>query len=226
MPPTKKIKIRLRINPEAATPPSRIEAATLVSPSTPNQLDSPIEHPTTPTKQMIIPKTPMAPKKPRKRKRSDVDAEEDITLDTSPSRLLDILTATQMFETAALKPRRPQSSLKKQGIAAFTTGSQTDSKNNQTIIQQNESDPCIFSRLKSLVDRGRRAGGSPSYTFKRGRSAVRYDYMLSQDEERDERDENPRKKRREGSPLSKHDTKSMRQMFCKLALILRLLRLT
>jgi hypothetical protein len=197
----------------------------LKTPTTPRQsFDSQYDGepiPSTPVKQLMqAPSTPSAPGKPTpgKRRFSDITDEEEITLDTPPSRLLELLQSVATTSSGEPKPQstRPESVLRRQGLTVTTSINRPSKRTSSKLVQQAEKDPAVLGRLNSLVDRGRRMGRSPTYTFKRGSSSIRYEYKSEEDVDHEKvEDESPRKKRRQGSPLTEEDSKKLKKMFCK-----------
>ncbi|RMZ77749.1 hypothetical protein DV737_g4227, partial [Chaetothyriales sp. CBS 132003] len=189
------------------------------------QADGQCDLPVTPTAQLMLePATPMAPaRNVRKRTLHQGQPESHLGRDASPSppgrivrsvedststttavtsaatAVTSAATAVTSAATAVTAARRPQSMLKNQGLAVFASSFKQNPHKSQALVDMIERDSSLMDRLKCLIDRGRRFGGSPTYSFNQGRTRIRYVYLSAKDVEYAPVADSPRKKRESGS---------------------------
>ncbi|RMZ91822.1 hypothetical protein DV736_g924, partial [Chaetothyriales sp. CBS 134916] len=167
------------------------------------QPDGPCDLPVTPTAQLMLePVTPMAPARNiRKRSQHQGQPNNDLGRHASPCRLPRTMASAEELisaTTPTTATRLPQSTLKKQGLAVFSSSFKQNPQKSQGLVDMIERDSSLMDRLKCLIDRGRRFGGSPSYSFNQGRTRIRYVYLSAKDVEHQPVAETPRKKRGSG----------------------------
>ncbi|RMD42405.1 hypothetical protein DV735_g2699, partial [Chaetothyriales sp. CBS 134920] len=171
--------------------------------------------PVTPTSQLIIsPATPMAPVRSsnniRKRAPAPIammQVAADETHDDHPgSDLSPMIPEMATEEDSSLAPttpttiatilrsrhrlgRAPHSTLKKHGLAVFSSSFKHNFHKSQSLVNTIERDASIMQQLTCLVERGRRLGGAPSYSFCHGRARIRYVYVSAFDVEYQAKDD-------------------------------------